>query len=206
MEVKSVSQIPEDPYEGWVMQLNFQLGLLAMNKTDAHVRGAILALDLNTGETKMFNGYNMDPVLFGGLVTKAETIWDYMNSEADQDQDIPTEKGPLCSWCVYRSDCPAFDLGEDVPEAPVENEVQEYLGLKEQQKDISARIKKLSSLLKSTIGNTNPDERKIRAGDHVVALRDRSRSGIDSKQLKENHPGIYEECTKKSSYSVLLVD
>jgi hypothetical protein len=206
LEVKSVSDIPEDPYEGWVMQLNFQLGLLAMNKTDAHVRGAILALNLNTGETRMFNGYNMDPEIFGGLVTKAETIWDYMNTEADQDQDIPTEKGPLCSWCVYRSDCPAFDLEEDVPEAPVENEVQEYLGLKEQQKDISARVKKLSSLLKSAIGNTNPDERKIRAGDHIVALRDRSRSGIDSKKLKENHPDIYEECTKKSSYPVLLVD
>jgi hypothetical protein len=101
LEVKSVSQIPEDPYEGWVMQLNFQLGLLAMNKTDAHVRGAILALDLNTGETKMFNGYNMDPVLFGGLVTKAETIWDYMNTEADQDQDIPIEKGPLSATVSY---------------------------------------------------------------------------------------------------------
>ena len=56
LEVKTVSGIPKFPYEGWIRQLHFQMGLLEESKTSAkEVRGAILALDLDRGDTKYFN-------------------------------------------------------------------------------------------------------------------------------------------------------
>jgi CRISPR-associated exonuclease Cas4 len=205
LEVKSTDGIPADPYDSWLQQLHFQMGLAAMKYPAKQVRGAVCSIDLNAGKIEMFNGYCFDPEIFTGLVAKGEMIWDYANNDVDESV-IQTEKGPLCAWCHHRHGCPAFEVGEEVPEAPVKKEIQEYLGLKERQKDLSAQIKKLSNFLKDVVLNTNPDQGKVRVGNNVVTLRNRFRFDIDGIKLKKDHPRIYEECKKETAYPVLLVD
>ena len=204
LEVKSTDGVPDSPYDSWVQQLYFQMGLAAMKYQNKNIRGAILAMDINSGKLEMFNGYKADLTIFSDLVKKGEAIWDFVKNDTD-DNTIPTEKSPLCSWCHYRSNCPAFKA-EGIPEVVAGLEAKEYIGLKEQQKDITYRIKQLSVLLKDAIINTNPEEKKVKAGNFIVSLSSRTRTSVDSSGLKQTYPDIYSELKRESFYDVLLVD
>lgn len=203
LEVKCTDGIPDSPYDSWLDQLHFQMGLAAL-KYRVRVKGAIFSIDLNAGQVEVFSGYYFDPEIFSRLVSKAEMLWDFLVS--DDEDAITTEKSPLCAWCHYRAGCPAFKVGEDVPAVPIENEVQQYLGLKEQQKDINTQIKKLSGFLRQVVQELNPDDGKVRAGTFLLRLSNRKRVQVDQRKLQEEHPDIYTKYTRQSSYSVLLVD
>ena len=102
LEVKSVDGIPADPYESWICQVHFQMGLVCERFPEKIVKGAVLAIDLNKGEAKLFNGYQYDSRIFQGLVRKAEHIWQGLQHP---ETHIETEKGPLCaglSGCIGR--------------------------------------------------------------------------------------------------------
>jgi len=206
LECKSVPGIPKTTYENWITQLHYQMGLLAMEKPGRKIRGAIFALDLNSGQEKIFNGYQFDPVIFDGLMKKAGEIWDCVCANED-DQKIRTEKGPLCAWCDSRPGCPAFRLNEDIPEVPIEEDVMAYLSLKEAAKDLDEEIRKLSETIKAAIKNTgNGKNGKIKAGNCIASLSRRSRNGLNGNLLKREMPEIYKKYSKTSSYEVLLID
>ena len=204
LECKSVSCIPGTSYENWIVQLHYQMGLLAMEMPDKAVRGAIFAMDLNSGDRKMFNGYRFDPVIFGGLVKKAEEIWDCVCSNED-DKKMKTEKGPLCAWCHGRPGCPAFRVNGDIPEVPIEEDVLNYISLKETEKNLKGEIKELSEMIKAAIKN-NTDNGKIKAGDYIATLSQRTRTGLNDNLLKKEKPDIHKKYSTTSSYEVLLID
>ena len=87
---------------------------------------------------------------------------------------------------------------------PVENEVEEYLGLKEEKKDIEARVNCLKDLLSAAIVNGGA-EGKIKAGSHVLTLSERSRTSVKP-QLRSDHPDIFKDYTRTTTYQVLLVN
>ncbi len=203
LEVKSVDGIPADPYEGWVQQVHMQMGLVKEEYPDKAVKGAIFAIDLNQGEARLFNGYQYDGQIYEGLLQKAESIWKTLNDQANPNYD--TEKGPLCAWCHYRPDCPAYKANEAIPEMPFEKELNEYRGLKEQGKTLEAEIKKLKAFLKSGIKNANPDDKKVRVGEEEIKIGIWKRSSINSQKLQTEYPDVYEDCLKTASYEVLRV-
>jgi len=203
LEVKTCDGIPPVPYDGWIQQLHFQMGLLKDRNPDKAVRGAVLAMDLNKGQVSLFNGYEYSSELYEGLLVKAKHIWDCMN---DQSLSPRTEKSPLCAWCRYRPDCPAYDQGEEIPSLPLEDELQEYLGLKENMKDLKEQIDKLAEMFKAGIANANPDGDSIRVGETVMRRSVRTRTFIDGHRLQKDLPDIHAKYSTETTYEVLVVE
>jgi hypothetical protein len=198
LEVKSVGTIPPAPYDSWLQQIHFQMGLVA-DEFGKPVRGAILAIDYG-GKLNLFNGFSHNLDVYEGLLAKADHIWSAMQGATEP----TTEKGPLCSWCHYRFGCPGFPQGENIPSMPVENEVEEYLGLKEQKKELDARLNRLKDLLMAAIENGGA-EGKIKADSHILTLSERSRTSAKP-QLKSDHPDIFKHYTRTTKYQVLLIN
>ncbi|RLB01243.1 MAG: hypothetical protein DRG83_10470 [Deltaproteobacteria bacterium] len=200
LEVKSTSGIPREPYEGWLEQLHFQMGLVKERSPEKKVRGAIFAMDLGEATVKIFEGFEYNSMIYENLLLKAKHIWDCLSDPTLRPR---TEKGHLCAWCRYRPDCPAFDSA-GIPELPAKEEFQEFLGLKEQRKNINSELEKLTEFFKTGISNTNPDEKKIRVGETVLLLSTRCSKRI-SPRLKEDHPEIYAKYVTETPYEVLVV-
>jgi len=171
LEVKTVSAVPDSPYESWIQQIHFQMGLLQEKNPEKIIRGGVLAIDLNEGRARLFNGLEYNSMLYEGLLQKASHVWQCL-----QDPDIlpKTEKSPLCAWCQYRPECPAYDHRMDIPELPIENELTQYMGLKATKKNSEAELAKLSNFLKFAIANANPDGMAIKVGPNVVRTNERN--------------------------------
>jgi hypothetical protein len=117
-----------------------------------------------------------------------------------------TEKGPLCAWCLYRPGCPAYDINESIPEMPLDDELEQYLGLKETEKDLKGEIERLALLLKAAIENGNPGGDRIGVGKNLVRRSDRKSTRLDGAALKRDHPEIHAKYASENSYEVLLVE
>ena len=70
LEVKSTSNIPDDPYGSWESQIYLQMGALAEKYPDHTIRGAVIALDLANGEVAFYNGYNPQEIIFHRIEKK----------------------------------------------------------------------------------------------------------------------------------------
>jgi hypothetical protein len=89
---------------------------------------------------------------------------------------------------------------------PLDDELQQYLGLKETQKDLKAEIDKLAVLLKAAIENANPDGNAIRVGGNLVKRSVRSITRVDGARLEKDQPEIHAEYATETSYEVLVVE
>ena len=89
---------------------------------------------------------------------------------------------------------------------PIEDQVGEYLGLKEQESEIKAQIRSLREVLLAAIENGDMDRKKIRVGEHIVSLRSKSRIAVDSDHLKMEHPDLFEKFKKISSWEEIIID
>lgn len=197
VEVKSTDGIPEVPYSSWVEQLHFQIGLVAKNNPRTEIGGSILAIDLNAGEWREFNGFKPDNLIFNHLVEKGLHI----RSSLSGDQPPSTETGILCGYCPYRSDCPA--LGDASAPLPDEVEVlaREYLAANQVKSRSESTLKRLKGEILSFTGTKflgATDKLTIRAWD--VGGSDM----VDDKLLKESYPDIYDQVKKEKAGSTRL--
>jgi len=197
LEAKSVSKIPDAPYSSWIQQIHFQMGLVALHNSSLPVRGAVLAIDLSSGDFQVFNDYSHNPALFKGLVEKAEHIWSAVNGDVEP----YTEKDILCTWCPYRQSCPEY-VNQDVVDLPIQKEVEEYLSLKKNEKDIKANL----DTLKMTLQEAVRPYGEAKAGEHTIKLGSSTRTSVDTKSLMAEHPEICEEFKKTSTFSRLYVN
>ncbi len=197
LEVKSVTSIPESPYESWEMQLHAQMGLLALNKPGVQIKGAILAIDLLNGGMQLFNSYTPNEELFQGLLNKAQHIWQCLTEGAEPD----VEPGPLCAYCEHRDDCPAFD-GEEVPEGLMPT-VKAFLEAREAKRKAEAEYKDLQEKLLSTFG-----DRPFKAEGKVLKKVTRTSNRYDYKGIAEALESIgktLDEFKTTNSYSFIQV-
>jgi CRISPR/Cas system-associated exonuclease Cas4 (RecB family) len=196
LETKSVSKIPDAPYPSWIQQIHFQMGLVALNNSSLPVRGALLVIDLSSGEFHVFNDYSHNPALFKGLVEKAEHIWEAVNGDIEP----YTEKDILCTWCPYQKSCPEY-LNQDLVDLPIEREVEQYLSLKENEKAIKANV----DLLKAIIQKAVKPYGEAKVGEHTIKLVFSTRTSLDTKSLMSEHPEICELFNKTSTFNRLYV-
>jgi CRISPR-associated exonuclease Cas4 len=196
LEAKSVSKIPEEPYPSWVSQLYFQMGLVEITHHRPS-RGGILAVDLNTGDFKLFNGYTHNPILFEGLLKKAEKIW----ASLKDGTPITTEKSLLCIYCPYRSDCSEYST-DGLPDLPIEEQVMDYQAAKAQEKEIKADVSRLRKELELAVQPYG----EAKAGDYHLKLSTSTRTGFNSKAFKEEYPELAKEYMKTSSFTRLTVN
>ena len=195
LEAKSVSNIPEDPYPSWIAQLYFQMGLVDL-QYNLPTRGAIIAVELNSGEFRIFNGYTHNPTLFKGLLERAGNIWDTLQAGTS----ATTEKSHLCIYCQHRSDCPEFST-EGLPDLPVADLVMDYQAAKEQEKQVKAHVSRLRKDLEVAVQPYG----QAKAGDYSIKLGLSSRTSFDNKAFSEEHPDLAKQYTKTSSFTRLYV-
>jgi len=196
LEAKSVSKIPDEPYQSWVSQLYFQMGLVELTH-HLPARGGVLAVDLNTGNYKLFNGYTHNPVLFEGLLKKAEKIW----ASLKDGTPITTEKSLLCIYCPYRSDCSEYST-DGLPDLPITDQVMDYQAAKAQEKVIKTDVSRLRKELEIAVRPYG----EAKAGDYHLKLGTSTRTGFNSKDFKEEYPELAKEYVKTSSYTRLIVN
>ena len=181
LEVKTVSSIPDSPYETWEMQLHVQMGLLALSGVKVPIRGAILALDLNSGRHKVFNGYEYDEETSRNLLLKGVEMWEALAAiklgrvEDDWQDKIAIQPSELCCYCNHSASCPHFRGDVEMPE--IEEEAKELLRLKAQKKSLDAQIKAKTAPLMEIFTEAGIEPgKKVRAGNVMVKLVQRKSS------------------------------
>ena len=195
LETKSVSTIPDDPYPSWIAQLYFQMGLVDL-QFHLPTRGAIVAVELNSGEFRIFNGYTHNQTLFQGLLERAGSIWETFQTGTS----ATTEKSHLCIYCQHRSDCPEFST-EGLPDLPIADLVMDYQAAKEQEKQVKAHVSRLRKDLEVAVQPYG----QAKAGDYSLKLGFSSRTSFDTKAFSEEHPDLAQKFMKTSSFSRLYV-
>lgn len=140
----------------------------------------------------------------------------YREYEVFRDDELINQLQRLASnfWQFYvlANNCPPIDgseactklLNRLYPEAqsstviPIEEiaNIELYFDNKRQLKILEETISEIENQLKSILGN---HEIGI-AGGYKVKWENRSRSGLDSKQLKALHPDVYESCLKQTHF------
>lgn len=201
LECKSVSFIPEEPYDGWEKQLHYQMGLLALSHGNKKIKGAVIAMDLQTGDVRIFNGYKHSPLMFKELEASAERIWESFQKK--DTRSLNTNQSPLCSYCNYRSDCPAFFVDESkvVDLSPIQEDVNQYMDAKLLEKE----GKSLSFQAKGRIERFLGKFTTGKAGETLIRVSARQKETMDMNNFKLSHPDLFQEFKKTTPYTVLTI-
>ena len=197
VEQKSVSSMPEEPHLNWVLQVNFQMGVVKSNFPDADVKGVIFCINVNTGEYKFFSIEDYSEELFKAQLNKAEYIWDAI--EKGEKDNLDTDVTPLCAYCKFKKDCPEFS-GDSVPDEVVE--------LVEKYKSISKEIKKMNEKkdeVKNEIIGIIGDECTLKFDGHKVVSKPVVSEYIQSRKLKEKYPDVYKDVVGVREYTYFKV-
>ena len=201
LECKSVSFIPDVPYDGWEKQLFYQMGLLSLNHPAKKIKGAVIAMDLQTGDVRIFNGYKHSSLMFTELENSAERIW---QSFVKKDpRNLSTNRSPLCSYCNHRSNCPAFFIKDSdiVDLTPIQQDVDLYMDAKQMEKE----GKDLSFQAKDRIERFLGTYTAGKSGETLVKVSNRQKETLDMHKFKSDHPDLFQEYKKTTSYSVLNI-
>lgn len=142
VEVKSCNGLPAEPYPSWLDQLQWQMGLFRRTYPEKEVRGHVLAFDLNAGLYKAFGPYDPSPEIFAYLMDKGRII---MEAVQTGEEPLPCP-GLLCGQCPHRDDCPAHELGQELP-IEVAALAENYLLLNEEKNQAEKRMQPLKQNL-----------------------------------------------------------
>jgi len=197
-EIKTSSQIPDEPYDSWVSQLHWQMGLAKLAYPEANIRGTILAVDLNTGDIREFNGFTPSEVIFDMLIDKAHNIWAAVNGESTPD----CEPSLLCGFCEFREDCPVFNR-DNLPEDAWET-IFLYAQLKEQENQLEKKIETIKEKIIKYIGERKFSATNSDLGLTVTVTAPRVSEFVDGKAIKENLPDIFEKYKQVREYPASL--
>jgi CRISPR/Cas system-associated exonuclease Cas4 (RecB family) len=196
-EIKTVSSIPSEPYESWVLQVQLQMGLLKLKYPNAEIKGAVLVMDLNSGQMVEFNGMTPDDQIFDSLVKKADLMWELL--EKKETENLPTEESNLCVFCAFKNICPNF-TGAEVSES-IKAATQQYSML-------SANIKELEKTkedIKDQLIDLVSGECNLAFDGNKLVVKKTTSERVDSKLLKLEYPDVYAACTKASEYTFFRV-
>lgn len=190
VELKSVSGIPDEPYHQWVDQVNFQIGLLKIKYPKQKIGGSILAIDLNAGELKQFDGFEYNESLFSYLVGKGAHLLDCLNG-IEEPQPAPSF---LCAYCNYRSDCPSMTVPEVELPPDIEALANRYLKLHEVRHAADTRLRNIREGL---LGFTGPSFRGRSDSIELIASSVGPTVMVDGKLLKLQYPDVYPAVLKE---------
>jgi len=191
LEVKTTNRTLETPYSSWLLQIQFQMGLLKKT-TGKNVRGYILALDLNSGSLMEFS-VEFDEGLFNVALQKAEALANAMLTD-----ELPEPEEQLyCSSCPFKSKCPLFNkVDEEIKNKEILSNIELLKELEAQKKEIEAQIKVIKNDLEAFFKEKGINKAKV--GDFVVSISaDSSYVTIDTTKLKKEAPELFDELIKK---------
>ena len=208
LECKSTERMPDAPYESWVNQVTYQIGLTLLASPHLkEVTAAVYVMDIISGEEKIFDNFNHSPILFDFLVKKADGMWRLINDRKLAESDprgyfIPTHSSILCEYCPFRFDCPAMILKTEtgcIDLEPIKETVETFMAASEAQK----AIKKDRAKTRTEIMEYMQDMPYGRLGDMLFEIKRSEKKSLDNKKLKEEHPEIVEAYTKTTEVTRL---
>lgn len=201
IEVKSVSGIPDEPYSQWEDQLSYQLGMLRVQYPNPKVKigGSILAVDLNAGQIRQFNGYLDDDSVFNYLYCRGLHLLEALEGKVE----ACASPSLLCGFCQYREDCPAFDSKLVALPPEVEQLAKKYASLNGVKGAAEKEMKSIRQELVDFTGNRF----RGRTDDLDLSVSYvESSSSVDTTLLKNQFPEIYPLVLKpRSGYTRLEV-
>jgi putative phage-type endonuclease len=84
----------------------------------------------------------------------------------------------------------------EVVELHMTDQIESYLDMKLQMKQVDEDMKLIENLIKSQLA----DHEMGCSGPFQIKWENRTRNGVDSKKLIENFPEIYQDCSKQTSF------
>ena len=192
VEVKTVSAPIEEPYESWVLQVTYQMGLLMQEQCNSNkvVEAYVLALDLNSGWVKPFK-IEFDDGLFDICLSKAQHLDDAMKGLVEPKAIIQN----YCSTCHFKMQCPKQGrFAEDLPE-----DVKKDLEFIKNSKLMAKESRLRENRVKAYLVNTGIEKGKDTRSDTVVTVKEQETSRFDTKAFMRDYPELYAQYIKTSS-------
>lgn len=194
IEAKTVSVPTEEPYESWILQVQFQMGLLMneIQNEDHQIEAYVVAIDINKGWYKIFKiDFNDD--LFLMALNKANHLVDCLTKGEKPKAIIQN----YCSSCPFVQECPK--QGCFASELP--DNMKEDLKAIKAHKTQEKIIKQKEDALKEYLINTGLEKAKIDDEDFsvVISCKESVSNRFDTNAFKKDHPELAQQYLKESS-------
>jgi hypothetical protein len=208
VEKKATGNIPSEPHQSWIDQLQFQMGMFKHFHPDGAgsiIAGSVLAakpLPKETGTVlvdgvKEYTPYEPNDLIFAHLMKKAGHIL----AAIDGKEEARCEPSFICGKCPYHSDCPAHRLPNFAPPEDVQKASKRFLELKAQEKALKAEMDTLQEQL---LGFTGGSYQGSYDGVSIKAYTVKDSTTVDSKKLAQNYPEAFKACSKPKKGGVRL--
>ncbi len=194
VEAKTVKEQVNEPYESWILQVQFQMGLLLNEIQDENhqIEAYIVAMDINEGWYKIFKiDFNDD--LFLMALNKANHLVDCLTKGEKPKAIIQN----YCSTCPFVQECPK--QGCFASELP--DNMKEDLKAIKAHKIQEKNIKQKEDALKEYLINTGLEKAKIDDEDFsvVISCKESVSNRFDTNEFKKDHPELAQQYLKESS-------
>lgn len=194
VEAKTVKEQVNEPYESWILQVQFQMGLLLNEIQDENhqIEAYIVAMDINEGWYKIFKiDFNDD--LFLMALNKANHLVDCL-TKGEKPRAIIQN---YCSSCPFVQECPK--QGCFASELP--DNMKEDLKAIKAHKTQEKIIKQKEDALKEYLINTGLEKAKIDDEDFsvVISCKESVSNRFDTNAFKKDHPELAQQYLKESS-------
>ena len=190
IEVKSTSAPLYEPYESWILQVTFQMGLI-LEKTGKLPDAYVVAVDVNSGWIDEFP-IEFDDTIFELCLSKADHIASALRGECEPKAIVQY----YCGTCPFKMECPKQgQFAEDLPTALLED-----LEFVKASRIMAKEAKKRENRIKEYMVNMGVDALKNEELQVVVTNREMLSSRINTNTLKTCYPDIYEKCIIETSY------
>ena len=190
VEVKTVSAPVDAPYESWIYQVQFQMGLLMQDGCSENVEAYVLAMDLNTGWLKPFK-IEFDDYLFETCLNKAQHVEDAMKGLVEPKAIVQY----YCGSCPFKMSCPKQgQFAEDLPE-----DLKMDLEFIKKSKEMAKESRLRENRVKNYLVNMGIEKGKDTRSDTVVSVREQETSRFDTQRFAKEHPDLYKEYLNTSS-------
>ena len=196
IEVKTTSSPVDEPYESWIYQVQFQMGLM-LEDCDHKVEAYILAMDLNTGWLKTFP-IEFDDTLFEHCLKKAEHLEDAMKGLVEPKAIIQN----YCGMCHLKMTCPKQgQFAEDLPE-----DIKKDLEFIKKSKNMAKESKQREQKVKEYLVNTGISQAKDTCSETVVSIREQETSRFNTTAFARDYPELHTEyLNTSSSYRMTVI-
>ena len=196
VEVKTVSAPVDIPYESWVLQVQYQMGMMLEQCNYENLEAYVLAIDLNSGWLKTFK-IEFDDSLFELCLSKAQHIIDAMRGQTEPIAIIQY----YCSSCPFKMSCPKQgEFAEDLPE-----DVKADLEFIKKSKEMAKESRLRENRVKSYLINMGIEIGKDTRSNTVVSVREQKSSRFNVEDFKLDNPDLYNKYLKTSSYHKMIV-
>jgi len=189
VEVKTVSAPVDEPYESWVMQVQFQMGLI-LQECNHNVEAYVLAIDLNSGWMKVFE-IEFDDGLFEVCLGKAQHIIDAIRGQVEPKAIIQN----YCSTCPYLMTCPK--QGQHALELP--EDIKADLEFIKKSKQMAKESKLRENRVKNYLVNTGIEIGKDLSSSTVVSVREQESSRFNIQAFAKDYPDLHKQYLRTTS-------